>query len=307
MSTVKTSCLLRSKDLTAEVRPSEGGRIASLRSTRTGVEFLTQAHPSVPAYTTGMQARFQDGPCAGVEECLPTVGACGPGTQGGPVPDHGDFWQLAWKVTEVSPEAVRLSAQGFSRPLLFRKTLRLDGHALGIAYEIENRGAQAEPFLYACHPLLAVDPGDRIALPPEINAVRLDYTMGSRLGHRDEMLSWPVTQAGQRLDVVGRATDQTADMFYTGKLQSGRCQLLRQTAGHTVEVLFDNQRLPYLGVWVCCGGWPGGSGTVPQQYAVALEPTTSPCNTLHEAQQTGSAVVLGAGDVYAFEITFRVS
>jgi hypothetical protein len=42
------------------------------------------------------------------------------------------------------------------------------------------------------------------------------------------------------------------------------------------------------------------------QYAVALEPTTSACNTLAKAQETNSAILLKAGETYDWEIRFGV-
>jgi hypothetical protein len=72
-----------------------------------------------------------------------------------------------------------------------------------------------------------------------------------------------------------------------------------------LEVSFDTARLPHLGLWICYGGWPDPSDG-PRQYAIALEPTTSACNTLAEAQQLGSAVELGVGQTAEWQIQFVV-
>ena len=72
-----------------------------------------------------------------------------------------------------------------------------------------------------------------------------------------------------------------------------------------LEVSFDTERLPYLGLWLCNGGWPD-DGDEPRQYAVALEPTTSPCNNLVSAQRTNTAIALKAGEKYDWEIRFSV-
>ena len=91
-------CFLKNSELTVEVLPVEGGRISSLKSLHSGLEFLTQSRRRGQYPESGLHARFQDGPCAGIEECLPTVGPSGPETEGGAAPDHGDFWQLPWKL-----------------------------------------------------------------------------------------------------------------------------------------------------------------------------------------------------------------
>jgi hypothetical protein len=91
---------LRSNEIEVTVVPQEGGRISSLRSIQSGLEFLTQIRPDRPPVEPGLEASFQRGPCAGVEECLPTVGPC-VDCIGGPAPDHGDFWQIPWKVDSL--------------------------------------------------------------------------------------------------------------------------------------------------------------------------------------------------------------
>lgn len=58
--------------------PSSGGRIESLQGE--GFEFLLQpSDSSDQQLIPGM--RFQDGPCSGMDECLPTVARSGNGVQ----------------------------------------------------------------------------------------------------------------------------------------------------------------------------------------------------------------------------------
>lgn len=296
---------LKNSELSVEVLPAEGGRISSLKSLHSGMEFLTQSRHGGRYPKAGLDTRFQDGPCAGIEECLPTVGLSGPETEGGVAPDHGDFWQLPWRLLAASDTHVSMSATGFSRTLLFTKRLTLEHNTLRVAYAVENVGLSAQSFLYACHPLFAVSAGDRVLLPGEIRQLRLDYSRGERLGTSDSIISWPVTQTGFHLDVAREPEARTAEMFYTPRLQEGRCGIYREASSQVMEVSFDAKRLPFLGLWLCYGGWPN-DGEEPQQYAVALEPTTSPCNTLANAQRTNTAISLKAGEKYDWDILFTV-
>lgn len=301
---VKTYSLTNSQ-LSVEIIPAEGGRVSSLRSLRSDLEFLTQSRRSGRFSQAGLDTRFQDGYGAGIEECLPTVGPSGPETESGPAPDHGDFWQLPWEVLSTSGTEINMSAAGFSRTLRFSKRLTLEDEALRVAYTVENIGPAPQSFLYACHPLFAVSAGDRVLLPGELCELRLDYSKGDRLGTSGSIVSWPVTQAGIRLDVADGPEAGTAEMFYSPRLNEAVCGIYREATGQTLEVSFDSGRLPYLGLWLCYGGWPS-DGEEPLQYAVALEPTTSPCNTLAKAQQTNSAISLKAGEKYRWEIMFGV-
>jgi galactose mutarotase-like enzyme len=304
--TISRRYSLQNGVLSIEVLPDEGGRISSFKSLHSGMEFLTQSHRRHGSYPqAGFHAAFRDGPCAGIEECLPTVRPCGPETDGGPAPDHGDFWQLRWSVTSTSSTTVNMFATGFSRMLRFSKELSLDHDSLCVVYRVENIGSIAQSFLYACHPLFAVSAGDLIFLPREVRELRLDYSRGKRIGSAGATISWPESQSGIRLDIAGDRDSGTAEMFYTARLSQGCCGIHRSATGQTLDIWFDPQRLPYLGLWLCYGGWPeGGSG--PRQYAVALEPTTSGCNTLSAAERSGSAVTLDPGRTFDWEIRFRI-
>jgi len=301
----KEACRLENTDLSVEVRPLEGGRIASLKSLRSGMEFLTQSHRSGRYPPASLDTRFQDGPCAGIEECLPTVGSSGPATEGGPAPDHGDFWQLPWEVLTAGERYVTLAAVGFSRPLRFTKQISLVSNALRIAYSVTNIGSKGYSFLYACHPLFAISAGDRVLLPSEIQELRLDYSKGDRLGLAGSTITWPITQLGVGLDVTSGPKAATAEMLYSSQLHKGVCGVYREASRQVLEISFDPERLPYLGLWLCYGGWPG-DGMGPLQYAVALEPTTSGCNTLAQAQQTNTAISLEVGQIYDWVIKFSV-
>lgn len=94
-------------------------------------------------------------------------------------------------------------------------------------------------------------------------------------------------------------------MFYSYRLNDGAAASIGRYQGRCWRPSFNSKRLPYLGLRLCYGGWPS-DGEEPLQYAVALEPTTSACNTLAKAQQTNSAISLKAGETYDWEIRFAV-
>lgn len=299
-------CTLENEHLLVLVIPKEGGRVASLKSRSSGTEFLLQAQPNRPGIHPSMRAAFRDGSCAGIEECLPSVGPCDDATIGGPVPDHGDFWQLPWKLEEPpDPQSILLSATGFSRPLRFTRQISLAGRSLQINYTIENIGDEPTSFLYACHPLLAVEEGDRIILPDEVKTLQLRSSRNQRLGTAGQTVSWPVTQ-NLDLSRVLAATTGVGDMLYTQRLRHGYCGLYRTSLQQGITLQFDIARLPYIGVWLCYGGWPEGGDEL-RQYAVALEPTTTPCSTLDEAQQSLQATMLLPGETLRWNILFEIS
>ena len=295
---------LANSELEVEVVPGEGGRIASLRSVHSGLEFLTQAQSLQTPIRPGLEADFARGPCAGADECLPTVGASAD-REGRPAPDHGDFWQLPWTVDAEDEACVSLYAMGFSRPLRFARQLRLKHSILEMDYQVRNTGPEPLSVLYAWHPLFAVDRGDRVVLPAEVKEVKLTHSRTGWLGAIGRNVAWPLAGGVADLSVAPSLDAGTAEMFYTGRLNVGQCGLYRNTARQGIVLRFNTERLPYLGLWFCFGGWPEDTENV-RQVAIALEPTMAPCGTLGEAEANGFTPRLQPGETLAWRLCLEV-
>ena len=295
--------------LALAVSLEEGARIASLRSVSTGLEFLTQARSGRAIVEPGLDANFAMGPCAGAEECLPTVGAS-TDREGRLAPDHGDFWQIPWIVDTAASDALCMHATGFSRPLRFERQMWLRGPRLYTTYVVRNVGTEPISFLYAWHPLFAVGCGDRVVLPTEVSELTLRYSRDGRLQPLGSDLAWPLTQTttGEVVDlsVAQDAGAGSAEMLYTQRLRAGRCGLYRVAERQGLIVSFDTKLLPYLGIWLCYGGWPDGAAQ-PKQVAVALEPTLAPYGTLAEAEAAGLTPRLAPGEQFAWSIAVELT
>ncbi len=269
---------LENNSLSVEVLPEIGGKITSLFAKETATEFLLQ--PSRDYIRATHQTTFAEADRSGWDECLPTVSA----TQD--VPDHGDLWRGPWHVAGAL-QGIALSCDCVSRPLRFTRHLNLNGNALHVEYGVENLGAEPVDFLWSAHPLLAVSPGDRIILPASIDRVRINSSRNLHL--IEDQTLWPVA-GGVDLSVAKSADAGTAEKLFAGPLTSGACGIYR--AGTGTGLLFRSHPTvtPYIGIWLCYGGWPENEvGTATAQYAVAIEPTTSPCDSLEQAIDEGTA------------------
>lgn len=299
---------LESEDLCVDVLPENGGRIASIRCSRTGTEFLLDGSNYAARATFGRDISFEESDCAGWDECLPTVSRSTCDSVVHDAPDHGDLWRYAWSTIQRSPSRVVLFTHCFSRPFTFTRSLRLNGSILRLDYTVRNHGRQANSFLYACHPLFAIDAGDRVLLPKEITKARLHYSLGNRVGVSGQELSWPHAVHDRALiaiDRVGDIADRTAEMLYVPSQQHGAAALYREKRQQAVLMRFSTDPLPYLGLWICNGGWPEREG-LRRQYAVALEPTVAPFGSLAEAVAANSAPVLEPGADYRFSIEVNI-
>ena len=286
MAGAEENVVIRSGDCIVTLMPALGGKISSLRA---GNHELL--HPPLHPYGPRTQTMsFADGDAGGWDECLPSVSDCQVKTDAGPaiIPDHGDLWRVPWHILNTSEDSVTMRAHCFSLPLELTRSLILTPAAHGwrmqLLYSLTNLGAYRIPWSWSAHPLFAILTGDRIVLPDEVHTLRLEGSAGGRLGTNGDTISWPEVklQDGSTTDLsfVPQLDSGTGDKLFAGPLREGWAAIERRSVGLRLSVRFEPALTPYLGLWLCYGGWPEEPG--PKQVCVALEPATAPVDSLAE-------------------------
>ena len=280
------------------VLPRFGGKIASIRI---GEQELLQ-QPLSPIAPRTRSMSFDQGDASGWDECLPSVAACQVPADGATaeIPDHGDLWRVEWEQPaadsrdqratsdDENDASVTLVGKCFSLPLELERRIEIsetrDGWRLRLNYRLRNTGRHSVPWSWAAHPLFAVEEGDRIVLPEAIRSLRVEGSGGDRLGRGGDTVAWPIAKlAGggdADLSVAAAADSGIGDKLFAGPLNPSQnwCALERPSAGLRIRVKFDALATPYLGLWICYGGWPERPG--PKQVCVAMEPATAPVDSL---------------------------
>jgi hypothetical protein len=294
--------LLQNDLLKVSILPSYGGKIASVRSVRTGEEFLL---PPLQRYSTvSANAAFSESDGGGFDDCLPSVASCPRTSESPTIPDHGDLWRVPWNL-ESQDGAVILRADASSRPLRLTKRVSLNGASLMIDYSLENLSSSPVRWLWSAHPLLRVGAGDRIVLPDEIKEAYVEYSAANRL-QQQSSVSWPtaISKSGSPIDlnVLGIQDGVTAHKLFVSMGKQGWAGLYRHTARQGLVVRFDPLVLPFMGIWICYGAWPEEG--LAKQYTVALEPTTSNTDSLSAAVQNGTHASLEAQQSLSWSLQF---
>ncbi len=290
--------------LRVQILPKFGGKIVSLRSVRTGEEFLL---PPIHVYAhVEPSDEFSASDGGGFDECLPSVAACETIAGEPSIPDHGDLWRTPWRV-DSEAGAIVLHADALSRPLRLTRRATLEGAALVLEYDLVNLSDAPTSWLWSAHPLLRVASGDRIVLPDEIEEVRVEYSAGG-LFERDTTLHWPTIQSSSGvsvdLDKVSERDGVTAHKLFARMGRSGWAALYRRGIGQGLMVRFDPSALPFLGLWICSGAWPATG--VERQYTVALEPTTSNADSLTSAMHNGTSRTLNPHEHLQWRLDFHL-
>ena len=282
--------VIESGDCKVAFLPALGGKIASI-SIR-GRELLQG--PLAPYGPRTKAMAFDQSDASGWDECLPSVVDCTVETVAGPatIPDHGDLWRVAWDLVSSSAMCATFRARCFSLPLELQRTTSLlttgEGWRLRADYKVTNTGDDPAPWMWAAHPSFAVEPGDRIVLPESISELRLAASTRERLGRPGIPVSWPIAAlaggGNTDLSLAQPPESGIGEKLFAGPLRSHEnwAALERPQAGLRIRFRFDVAATPYLGLWICQGGWPDRPG--PKQSCVTMEPTTSAVDSL---AQTG--------------------
>ena len=278
--------------------PELGGKIVSLVRLQSGYEFLLQRELQQEYQQPAYGQDFEDGDMSGFDECFPTIAKCvypeEPflGTQ---LPDHGDVWCLP-ATLEVISEQVRFVTSLTSLPLRFTKSVQLQRSSVRLDYEVTNLSQSTMKFLWSAHPLLNVQPNAEIVLPAGVNEVEVSWSKGERLGRSGTRCSWPraTETSGQLSDLSRLASPSagTADKLFTHALAQGFCSMFLPEKNENIAFHFDPEITPYLGIWICQGGWPLSRNN--KQFTVALEPCTGRPDSLEEAIRRSECSIVEA-------------
>jgi galactose mutarotase-like enzyme len=270
--------VLASSEVELAVVPELGARIVSLQDQRTGREWLWHPADGLKLFRNQPGDRFEAGPLVGVDECFPTIAPCR--YQGRNLPDHGELWTAAWAVDHDAWEAglLRTSASTEISPFDFSRTIELVGSEVRLQYQLTNRSATKENFLWALHPLLRLQAGDRLELPSSTRAL---------LNGEPWLDNLSVSGAGECAKV------------FAAPVADGFAAISNRTTGDRLEFEWSPTENNVLGVWLTRGGWHGHEH-------FALEPTNSDADTLSSAAASGRCGTLPGGQTISWRVCLRV-
>ncbi len=298
---------LESDQMQVVVLPRVSGKIVSLLDKATGDDLLWH-NPERPYREPRYGDLFSDYDSSGWEDCLPNISA-GPYPEwpweGVELPDHGETWTIPWDAW-IDGEGLELSMHGVRLPYQFQKRIDLIGGRVRVTHRISNPTAYPLRYVWATHPLFEVRPGMRIVLPDGVK-MRIDSSLDWRLGDYLTELDWPIATNARgemvELDLIGPSELGFADKLYTDRVSEGWCGLYDPERGRAIAFRFDPDELPYIGVWINQGGYPGDGLA---GYNVGLEPCSAWPDALDVAFERGAVATVDAGtqNVWTLELQY---
>jgi len=285
--------------LEVALAPDAGARVVAIVDRATGRNWLAEG---APTRLGAEDATYGLDEAAGWDECFPTVSPC----DAAMTPwrrrlrDHGDLWGRPWRIAERT--ATRIETVHSGDGLHFSRSLAVTDGSLEAVYRVESGLDEATPFLWAMHPLFVLRAGETIVVP---NARSLAPTYHALQGERLDAATLPWPEGDRRapfpLDRV-----QGPQARYAGKFFFNESGLTSASLGGPSRWLDMAWRgVDHLGLWITYGAWPRFNDVV----HVALEPTTSPDDTLEQSAARGRAAILAPGGsrTWRIRLTLRAA
>lgn len=267
---------LRNDIVEVVVVPELGAKISSLRYRQTGREWMWSPPDGPTFFRNRSGDPFEESTIVGADECIPTIAPCT--WRDRHLPDHGEAWSNAWTLDETAFAHGRISThlQLPVSPLRLERTLSLTAAGVQMDYRLQNSSDGPYEYVWALHPLMAIQEGDTIVLPAECETVRTDSMTNSEWEGRGVVLNWPSPAADVRFDRLELGRKNAAAKLFTDPLTQGRAAIRNRRSGEYIAFLFDPEQLNTLGVWINRGGWNSFQH-------VALEPTNGAPDPLDQA------------------------
>jgi len=271
---------LRNQIVETAVVPELGAKIISLKNLRTGREWMCRPAGGLKLFRNGANDDFSRSPLAGADECLPTIAPCS--WQGRALPDHGEVWNAPWSVDRNALESgvLKTSVRLKISPFELERTLELDGNEIRLGYRLVNVGSREEVFLWAIHPLLKLQAGDRLELPASTRAL-LD--------------------GAEWADAIDSASpENNCAKFFARPVAEGLAGIYNRITGDRLEFIWDAAENDTLGLWLTRGGWHG-------HHHFAIEPTNGGADALTAAAEQNHCGKIAASGTLDWRLRLRIS
>ena len=270
-------CLvLENEQIRVCILPQIGSHICSFYDKTEGRELLLQA-PGVDYVHPENAANFDFGECAGIDDMFPAAAPTvyrGEPFDGLALPDHGEVWSSAFSVLSHSSSEAVMVMEGALMPYRLKKRFVLDKTCLRVEYTLTNLSDLAYRYIWAAHPMFAGCESYKVLLPDTVDRVTIGWGEGTAYTPGKEY-SWPVItwDDGSRMD-VSAAPQKDAGYCYkpvtVAPMTKGWCALVDTEAKYGLEICFDAEQTPFLGIWI-----DGNGLSSKPQYDIAIEPSTT--------------------------------
>src|ERR1700678_4003033 len=281
---------LANRFLSIEVIPELGSKVVSMRNLVTNREWMWRPSADAKLFRNQPTDSFDASTLIGADECMPTIAPCR--VDGRELPDHGEVWSAPWAVDSATLSAHRIvtTIRFPISPLELRRNVSLHENEIHFDYLLTSLSSKPENFLWAFHPLMSLETGDCIDLPPHIRSVKVGAVKGIA-GPAGDRWDWPAPVPEIRLDRIefGSNGPAYAKLFAEFPPHTEGFAAIRKGCERLL-FRFDTAQIPTVGLWFSRGAWNGYTH-------MAIEPANASTDLLCEVAATSHSVAEPFGQV----------
>jgi hypothetical protein len=145
--------------------------------------------------------------------------------------------------------------------------------------------------------------GAEVIFPPQVTRICNTLPADWGWGAPETSFDWPegtVDGTRIRIDVVGPPSLKRGRKFFAmPEARAGWARVVRQPRGEWLQMDWDSERIPYLGLWI-------DEGLLNHEAVAAPEPTTGFYDSLAVAWAKQEVSTVAAGDTVTWSIAVSV-
>ncbi len=285
--------IIENETLKTTILPGWGSKLVSLIYKPLEYELFWQ-NPGARYRKTTYGDPYERGEASGFDEMFPTISRCFYETEpwaGIQMPDHGEVWSVPWAY-EIDGDTLLFRVRGVRFPFLLEKRVHLEQESIVLEYRAENKFSMDMDCIWAAHPLFNTVPGMELAVPEGMTKI-VNTVQSRRIGPYGWMYDFPKAELlnGTIFDLSKVPKKNSSDYqkyWFVGRVPEGWCTLYNPEQELNIGLIWPEDTVPYLGMWVNEGGWE-------EQYNIAPEPATGAMDRVDSARMWGMNNVLPAG------------
>jgi galactose mutarotase-like enzyme len=263
--------ILSNSDFRVVVLPNRGAKIVSIEYLPSSLELLSQ-----PGYLTGKACPdigFTAQDSCGFDDMFPSILAESYQWENGEkteIFDHGNLWYKHWDCIPLSGNVCECFVQIPEFSCSLKKKIDVNKEKIHITYSLSNESAFSFRGLWAAHALFSLRPGMYLQVSSEMDEI-INAMDTSMLGTQAFGKKVPYPVPSVKIGDISRLNPTLgayAKYYFAKPCKTGRCSLVDPAAKISIDIMFEPEKTPYLGIWINEKGWEG-------QENIGIEPATS--------------------------------
>lgn len=275
--------------------PYNGAKLASLIDKISGTELLAAAEGEKYKKLSN-DSNYVDGECSAFDDMFPAIDLYIPKTginAGISYLDHGEVCRSYFNYTADENKIVMIFN---SERLSYRYTKTITGSvdgSIAINYKIDNLTGEPFNYIWAGHCMLAAAEGGRIITSYSEGApAEIMFDNNKEYGERGDRIN--ITQkmlTSSSFSPVGN----TFKYYFIEPIPLGLIKYTNPKIGRAFVMRYDQNKIPYLGVWI-------NNGYFKAMYNTAPEICTAPYDSPDVAAERGCSSIIKPNGTVEFEL-----